>query len=80
MTNILKESIENLKKRNTSLNKVHSSYLSKLSICNKYYIVFYITRNYKSLSLSVILIIQGLQLDTSTTKLKYTLKDLGYNY
>ena len=80
ITNIPKGTIGNLKKRNTPLNKVRSGHPPKLSIRDKRQIVFHITRNHESRHLSVMSIIQDLQLSTSITRLKCTLKDLGYNH
>jgi len=80
ITNIPKGTLKQLKKRNTPLNKVRSGRPPKLSPRHKCQIVFHITRNHESRRLSVMSIIQDLQLDTSITWLKCTLKDLGYNH
>jgi len=80
IADIPKDIFGNLKKRNTPLNKVRSSHPLKLSVYNKCQIVLHITRNHESHRLSVMSIIQDLQLDISITRLKLTLKDLGYNH
>ena len=76
--NIPKGSLGNLKKRNTPLNKVRSGRPPKLSTRTKCQIVLHITKNHKSCRLSVLSIIQDLQLDIGITQLKCTLKDLSY--
>jgi len=78
ITNIPKGSLGNLKKRNTPLNKPRSGHPPKLSDRAKRRIVFHITKNYKSRRLSVLSIIQDLQLDIGIIQLRSTLKDLGY--
>ena len=78
--NISKGTLKQLKKRNTPLSKVRSGRPPKLSPRHKCQIVFHITRNHEFRRLSVMSIIQDLQLDTSITRLKCTLNDLGYNY
>jgi transposase len=80
ITNIPKGTLKHLKKRNTPLNKVRSGRPSKLSPRHKRQIVFHITRNHESRCLSVMSIIQDLQLDIGITQLKHILKDLGYNH
>lgn len=80
ITKISKGLLGNLKKRNTSLNKVWSRCPPKLYVHNKHQIVFCITRNYESYHLSIISIIQNFQLNTCITRLKCTFKNLGYNH
>ena len=80
ITNIPEGTIKHLKKRNTPLNKVRSGRSPKLSSRDKRQIVFHITRNHESRRLSMMSIIQNLQLDIDITQLKHTLKDLEYNH
>jgi len=80
ITNIPKGTLKQLKKRNTPLNKVHFGHPPKLSERHKGQIIFHITRNHQSCRLSIMSIIQDLQLDIGITQLKRMLKDLGYNY
>ena len=68
IADIPKDTFGNLKKHNTPLNKVRSDHSSKLSVYNKCQIVIHITRNHESRCLSVMLIIQDLQLDISITR------------
>ena len=80
ITNIPKGTIGNLKKRDTPLNKVRSGRPPKLSDRHKRQIVLHITKTHKSRRLSLISIIQDLQLDIGITQLKLTLKGLGYDH
>ena len=80
ITNIPLGTVGDLKKRNTPLNKVRSGRPPKLSARDKRQIVFHITRNHESRRLSVMTIIQDLQLDIGITQLKCTIQDLGYNH
>ena len=80
ITNIPKGLLGNLKKCNTPLNKARSGRTPKLSDRHKRQIILHITKNHESRRLSVISIIQDLQLDISLNTLKHTLKDLGYNH
>ena len=80
ITNIPPGTLGDLKKRNSPLSKVRSGRPSKLSPRHKRQIVFHITRNHESRRLSVMTIIQDLQLDIGITQLKRTLTDLGYHH
>ena len=80
ITNIPNGTLRHLKKHNTPLNKVRTGRPPKLSPRDKRQIVFHITRNHKSRRLSVMSIIQDLQLTIGITQLKQTLKGLGYNH
>ena len=80
IVNIPKGTLGDLKKRNSPLNKVRSGRPLKLTDHHKRQFVFHITRNHTSRRLSLISIIQDLELDISITTLKHTLKDLGYNH
>src|SRR5271154_3502069 len=77
ITNIPKGTLKHLKKRNTSLNKVRSGRPPKLSPRHKHQIVFHITRNHESRRLSVMSIIQNLQLDVPQTPLNLPSKTLA---
>jgi len=80
ITNIPKSTLQHLKHRNTPLNKARSGRPSKLSERDKRRIVLHITKNHQSRRVSIISIIQDLQLDIGISQLKCTLKDLGYNH
>jgi hypothetical protein len=67
ITNIPKGTLKHLKKRNTPLNKVRSGRPPELSPRHKRQIVFHITRNHESRRLSVMSIIQDLELDIGIT-------------
>src|ERR1700689_4646713 len=70
ITNISNRTFRSLRKRNALLNKVRSGHPPKLSPRHKRQIVFHITRNHESRRLSVITIIQDLQLDIGIRQLK----------
>jgi transposase len=80
MTNIPERTLYSLRKRNNPLNKVRSGRPPKLSPRHKCQIIFHITRNHESHRLSVMTIIQDLQLDIGIRQLKCTLTDLGYHH
>ena len=80
ITNIPKQTLGDLKKRNTPLSKPRSGRPSKLSDRHKRQIVFHITRNYQSRRLSAPSIIRDLQLQVHPNTLIQTLKSLGYNH
>ena len=60
ITNIPKQTLGDLKKRNTPLNKPRSGHPSKLSDRHKRQIIFHVTRNYQSHRLSALSIIRDL--------------------
>lgn len=80
ITNIPKQTLGDLKKRNTPISKPRSGRPAKLSERHKRQIVFHITRNHQSRRLSVSSIIRDLQLQVHPNTLKQTLKSLGYNH
>ena len=80
ITNISKGTLGDLRKCNSSLNKVHSGHPLNLSNRHKYQIIFYITKNYEFRHFTLISIISNFELNISLSTLKHTLKDLGYNH
>src|SRR5579871_2381554 len=80
ITNIPNKTLQKLRQRNNPLSKARSGRPPKLSPRDKRQIVFHITRNHESRRLSVMTIIQDLQLDIGITQLKHTLADLGYHH
>ena len=80
ITNIPKQTLGDLKQRNTPITKPPSGRPAKLSECHKRQIVFHMARNHQSRRLSVRSIIQDLQLQVHLNTLKQTLKSLGCNH
>jgi len=80
ITKISRGTLEDLKKRDTSLSKAHTGHPHKLSEHAKRAIERLIRQSYKTRRLSAKSIIHDLQLEVCESTVKLALKDLGYRH